>query len=71
LSSQIQLIDELKKVKESLKLIRGMEGYGEDKNWNKLDFILDWQTFSNDQKNRYLSEYGSHEFHFFIKMKDP
>jgi len=48
-----------------------MEGYPDDSNWGKLDFILDWESFTIDQKNRYLSEYGSHEFHFFIKKKDP
>lgn len=43
----------------------------DDAAWKKLDFVIGWQSLSTDEKHRYLSEYGSHEFHFFIKMKDP
>ena len=70
LSSEIQLIDDLKKVADALKQIRRMKGAADSSKWRKLDFVLDWHSLSLEDKHRYLSEYGSHEFHLFLKMKD-
>jgi len=48
LSSQIQLVDELKKVSECLKLIRRMHHSLDDLKWSELDIVLEWHTFTID-----------------------
>jgi len=68
-SSEIQLIDDLKKVSEVLREIAKISGQTSSA-WDKLNFIQRWPKLSEDDKKTFLSEYFSHELLFFIKAKD-
>ena len=35
-----------------------------------MEFIFKWSRMSKEDKEKHLSEYFSHEFHFFLKKKD-
>jgi len=68
-SSEIQFIDDLKKVSEVLREIANTNGQTSSA-WDKLDFIYKWPKLAEDDKKTFVSEYFSHELLFFIKAKD-
>ena len=63
----MQIVDSLQKiwlVQKELKRFNNEEQ-------EFIDNMLKWPTLSAEQKSKNYSEYCSHEFNLFLKLKDP
>ena len=67
-NTQYKVIDSIQKVWEALLLITQIRGKVEY--LDEFEFLINWQKFTLEEKNKYLSIYTSHELHLFIKFKD-
>ena len=63
--TQVQLIDDLKKVKTILEESTRQKL---SKDW---DFLIEWPSLSEKVKKEKFSLYTSHELNFFLSQKDP
>ena len=60
----VDSIDKVKKVSDDICKIRGVSVD------DSLFFLLDWKTFTEDQKNREYTEFQCHEVNLFLYFKD-
>jgi len=71
-SSEIMLVDDLVKVHQIQAEIRKIVGLDSGSSeWQKLSFVLQWNSLNKQTKDFYFGEYFSYELSFFIKRRDP
>jgi hypothetical protein len=68
--SEIQIIDSLEKVVLILKEIMRLYGVSIE-DFDKFERLIQWDTLTEEDKNKMMSRYTSHELHLFIHKKDP
>lgn len=66
-STDMQIVDSLEKVWLVQKELKRFNKDEQD----FIDNMLKWPTLKNEQKAKTYSEYCSHEFNVFLKLKDP
>ena len=62
----IDSIDKVKKVQDEIIRILGKAKFDSD-----LEFILKWNTFEMEEKNKKYSKFCCHEVNIFLYFKDP
>lgn len=74
LSSQVEIIDDVKKLlklqTDICKSIGGKRAETEEA-FGTWEFIARWHQLTLEQKNSYFDKFSSHELHFYLFMKDP
>ncbi len=66
-STDMQIVDSLQKVWLVQKELRRFDKQEQE----YIDNMLKWPTLTNEQKAKTYSEYCSHEFNLFLRLKDP
>ena len=69
-STELQNIDSLEKVLLILKEIIRLNGT-KIVGWEMCEKLILWEKMNDEDKNKMMSQYTSHELHLFIKKKDP
>jgi len=69
-STDFQLIDSLEKVALIIQILLKLDNI-EIKHLNEFEKLLKWDTMKEEEKNKMVSRYGSHELNLFVYKKDP
>eukprot|EP00347_Sterkiella_histriomuscorum_P016748 403352004 len=70
-STEIQIIDDLTKVRAILDSLTKQNYVNNDQSWKDLlPIFMKWSTYSNEEKNKHFNKNFSHELNIFIFLKD-
>jgi len=69
-STDLQIVDSLEKVLLIIKELMRLYSVNV-KDFDKFEALTKWNTFNEEEKNKMMSKYTSHELHLFIYKKDP
>eukprot|EP01022_Parablepharisma_sp_SALTPOND_P023502 TRINITY_DN4_c0_g1_i6.p1 TRINITY_DN4_c0_g1~~TRINITY_DN4_c0_g1_i6.p1 ORF type:complete len:2304 (-),score=338.43 TRINITY_DN4_c0_g1_i6:3914-10825(-) len=69
-STDLQIVDSLEKVILVIKELMRLHGVS-IKDFDKFERLVQWGSLGEEEKNKMMSRYTSHELHLFIYKKDP
>lgn len=69
-SSDFMIVDTLRKTLTILKALMNQFGCS-TADLDKCEQVINWNLLTEEEKNKLLSRYSSHELNFFIYKKDP
>lgn len=69
----MQVVGDLKSVKAIFELIREQEGCtGDEAAYTDMSpEVFKWRTYSEEEKCKVAFKFFSHEFNFYLKLRDP